>query len=72
MLQAASAQAKLHSEQQRSHRLEMELNTAQQQYQALQLHQLRPRSPDRAAQAAWTAERQQLSTQVGTLAFLVC
>ena len=69
LLQAASAQAKLHSEQQRSHQLEIELNTAQQQCQALQLHQLRPRSPDRAAQAAWTAERQQLSTQVGTVAF---
>ena len=72
LLQVASAQAKLRPEQQRSNQLESELDAERQRHQALQLHHLRPRSPDRAAQAAWTAERRQLSTQVGTLAFLFC
>ena len=72
LLQVASAQAELRSEQQRSNRFESELEVEKQRYQALQLHHLRPRSPDRAAQAAWMAERQQLSAQVGTQALLFC
>ena len=71
VLQVASAQAELRSQHQRSQRLETELEAEKQRYQALQLHHLRPRSPDRAAQAAWTAEQQQLSTQVGHIGMSV-
>ncbi len=69
LLQVASAQAELHSEQQRSRWLETELDAEKQQYQALQLHHLRPKSPERAAQSAWMTERQQLSNQVGNWQF---
>ena len=69
LLQSASAQAELRSEQQRSSWLQTELDAEKRRYQALQLHHLRPRSPERAAQSAWMTERQQLSKQVGNWQF---